>query len=90
MDDVGDAAVGQGLAVEVGLGAGLGAVDELVGDQEGAGAVLGAQSADRARAEDLAYAERAQGPQVGAVVDAVRWEVVATAVPGQEGDLAAA
>ncbi|ALM39315.1 hypothetical protein SFR_2700 [Streptomyces sp. FR-008] len=90
VDDLGDPLPAGGLgvldgqAVVVGLDAVLGAVHELVRDEQGARPVLGAQPADRARAEDLADADRAQGPEVGAVVDAVRREVVGAAVAGRK------
>jgi antitoxin (DNA-binding transcriptional repressor) of toxin-antitoxin stability system len=66
-----------------------GAVDVLVGDDEGAGGEFGFEGADRAGGEDLAYAEVAERPEVRAVVHLVRGEPVVRAVPGDERDLAA-
>ncbi|GAA3409160.1 hypothetical protein GCM10018952_08900 [Streptosporangium vulgare] len=76
------------VRVVVGLRPACGAVDDLVGDDQGAGADLGAQGADRAGGEDLADAEGTQGPQVRPVGDPVRGEAVVAAVAGHEGDRA--
>ncbi len=65
-----------------------GAVHDLVGDDDGAGPVLGLERPDRAGGEDLADPDGPQRPEVRAVVDAVRREAVALAVAGDEGDAA--
>src|SRR6185369_3890584 len=65
-------------------------VNELVRQHERARSELRAQSTDRARGQDLPYAERAQGPQVGPVRDAVRGITVVAPVAGQERDAPAA
>jgi hypothetical protein len=62
------------------------AVDQLVGDHERPRPQLGPQAADRARRQDLAYAQRPQRPQVRLVRDAVRRMAVIPAVPGEERD----
>src|SRR5688572_25057327 len=67
---VGEGDMDGAARVVVGLHAAGGAVDELVGDDDGAGPVLGLQGADRAGGQDLAHPERTQRPQVGAVGDA--------------------
>ena len=51
---------------------------------------LGLQRADRARPEHLPHADRAQRPEVRAVVHPVRREPVVAAVPGEERDPAPA
>ena len=66
----------------------MGAVDELVGDDDVAGSDVMAEPADGARGEHLADAERPQRPEVGAVVDRVRRVLVVRAVPRQERDRA--
>ncbi len=77
-------AVGQRLAVVVGLRPGGGAVHELVRDDERARTVLRPQPAHRARPQHLPHPERAQRPQVGPVVDPVRRNRVRPPVPRQE------
>ena len=64
----------------------VGAVDQLVRDDQVARCDSVPEAADRARRQHLAYAERAQGPRVRAVGDGVRREVVVRAVPRHEGD----
>lgn len=95
LDDVGDpgvVGVGEGdvadeAVLEEGEGAvALGAVDDLVGDDEVHGADLLAQGADGGEADDGAHAQGAQGGDVGAGGDLVRRELVVLAVAGQEGD----
>ena len=82
---VGEVHVHRAVVVER-LDAPARAVDELVGQHECARPELGAQPPDGARREDLAYADRAQRPQVRPVGDAVRREPVILAVPGKESD----
>src|SRR6266704_205090 len=70
------------------VGPAPGPVDHLVADDEVARGGLGLQGAGRARPDDPGHAELLHGPQVGAVVDPVRRELVAAAVAGEEGDRA--
>ena len=72
-----------------GLGAAPRAVDVLIGDDERAGAEFGFEGANCTRREHLADTQRAQRPEVGAVVDAVWREAVVGAVPRDERHLAA-
>jgi hypothetical protein len=62
------------------------AVNDLVRHDDGARPVLRLQGAHGAGGQDLSNSDRAQSPEVGAVVDAVGREAVALPVPGQEGD----
>ena len=80
---------GLGPVVE-GVPAVPGAIDELVADDERAELEVGAQRARRARPDDPPDADLAEGPEVGAVGDPVRRQLVLRAVPRQECDLLAA
>ena len=81
--------VGDDAAAEKGVLEGLfGAVDELVDDDDVAGAVFFLQGADGADAEDPLDAEFFQGPDVGAVVEFGGQDAVAAAVAGEEDDVA--
>lgn len=64
----------------------LGAIDDLVRDDEVAGLDLLLQRADSREGNDAADAEGAEGGDVGAVGDFVRGEGVVGAVAGEEGD----
>lgn len=84
---VGEGDVADEAVLEEGEGAvALGAVDDLVRDDEVHGADLLAQGADGGEADDGAHAQRPQGGDVGAGGDLVRRELVVLAVAGQEGD----
>ena len=65
-------------------------VDELVADDELAQLELGLERAGRVRADDPADAELLHRPDVRAVRDRVRRQLVLEPVPGQEGDATAA
>ena len=82
---VGEGGVG-GAGVDEGLHPARGAVDELVGDDQGRRLGLRLQAADRARSQDLLHAEAGQRPDVRPVVDLVRRELVALPVAREEGD----
>ena len=60
-------------------------VDDLVGHDDGARSVFWFQGTDGAGGEHLSNTDRAQGPEVGAVVDSVWGEAMALPVPGEEG-----
>lgn len=95
LDDLGDlgvVGVSEGHVadepvLEEGEGAvALGAVDDLVRDDEVHGADLLLQRADGGEADDAAHAEGPQGGDVGARGDLVGRDLVVLAVAGQEGD----
>lgn len=64
----------------------LGAIDDLIRDDEIARSDLLLQAADGGEGDDGADAERAEGGDVGARGDFVRGELVVEAVAGEEGD----
>ena len=65
-DGVAEGDVADDAVAEEGGGAGEGAVDELVGDDEVGGLVLFLEAADGADGEDAGDAERLHGVDVGA------------------------
>ena len=67
-------------------GAALGAVDQLVGDDERTRAEVRVERAAGERRDDRVHSHRAQRPEVGSVVDPVRGQAVIGAVPGEERD----
>ena len=66
--------------VDEGLDPATGAVDQLVGNHQGAGLGLGLEATHRTWGQHLLNAETAQGPHVRAVVDPVWRVLVAPAV----------
>src|SRR5437879_13839740 len=62
-----------------------GTVDVLVADHQVARPDLRLQAADRTGTHYARHAQRLEGIEVRAVVDSVRWQGVAAAVPGEEG-----
>ena len=64
------------------------AVDKLVRDDQVANLDVRLERPDGSRGDDAAYAKGLERPDVGAVVDHVRWKLVMLAVPGKERDLA--
>ena len=81
------AAVGGG-PVEEGVRTPGRAVEELVGEHERPGRVLGGQPAHGRARDDRRHPERGQGPDVCAVRDEVRGDRVVDAVAGEEDDIA--
>src|SRR5205823_8461849 len=75
---------GHGALVER-VGPAPGAVDELVGDDEVPRRHVRLERPGGAGPDEPGHADPAHGPEVGPVVDAVGWELVAAAVAGQEG-----
>src|SRR5450759_5251907 len=63
-------------------------VDHLVGHDDGAGSVLWFQGTDGTGRKHLPNPDRAQGPEVGAVVDQVRRKAMTLSVSGEEGHAA--
>jgi hypothetical protein len=87
VEGVREADVADHAALEEGEGAdALGAVDDLVGDDEVAGLDGFLQRADGAEGDDGADAQAAQGGDVGAGGDLVGCDLVVQAVARQEGD----
>ncbi len=87
-DRVGEGDVGDDAAAEEGVGGGLlGAVDELVDEDDVAGAVLALERSDGADAEDPGHAEFFEGPEVGAVGHLGGQQSVSPAVARQEDDV---
>ena len=82
-------AAGGGGPVEEGVRARGRAVEELIGEDEGAGRVLGGQPAHGRARDDRRDAERGESPDVGAVRDQVRRDRVVGAVAGEECDVPA-
>src|SRR5215469_8057959 len=78
--------VHRAVGVVVGLRPAPGPVYELVGNHQRAWLISRRERTDGAGREYLAYAERAQRPEVRPVGDAVWREPVITAVAGQESD----
>src|SRR5215469_4189979 len=78
--------VHRAVGVVIGLRPAPGPVYELVGNHQRAWLISRCERTDGAGREYLAYAERAQRPQVRPVGDAVWREPVITAVAGQESD----
>ena len=72
-------------AVEEGVLAARRAIDELVANDERPGRQIGAQRARSAGRDDARDADRAQSPEVRAIGNAVRRELVPQSVPRQEG-----
>lgn len=67
--------------------ASFGPVDELIGEDEVADLVMGTKPAHGGDGDDPGYAEFVEGPNVGAVRDAVGRQLVIAAVAGEEGHL---
>src|SRR5512135_1911607 len=59
-----------------------GSIDDLVGYDQMPRPEFWSHRADGARAQNLTDADRPQSPQVGPVVNPVRWVAVVPAVPG--------
>lgn len=84
---VGKTDVSYNAALVEGEGAdALGAVDDLVGDDEIHGLDLLAQRADGGEGDDGAHADGAQGGNIGAGGNLVGSQLVVEAVAGEEGD----
>lgn len=87
IEGVREADVADDATLEEGEGAdALGAVDDLVRDDEVHGLDLLLQGADGGEGDDAADADGAQGGDVGAGGHLVRRELVVQAVAGEEGD----
>ena len=79
-----------GALIEEGVGATAGAIDELVGEHEGARRIIRGHAAHRRRGEDHAHAEAGESPDVRAVVDEVGGDRMVDAVSGEKGSAAPA
>ena len=76
-EGIGETDVDDGALVVIDrLGPAPGPIDDLIGHDDGPGHEVGLERADRARREHLPHAERAQRPQIGAIVHPVRREPV--------------
>ncbi len=64
-------------------------IDELVCDHKISHLYFGLQGADGGRGDDVPYTKRLESPDVGTVVDHVRWKLMMLAVTGKKRDLAA-
>src|SRR5437763_3905987 len=81
---VGGGDVDDAWAIVEGLYTIVGSVDELITDDEVAGLDGRLQTARGRRRDQACHAELGHRPQVGAVVDRVGRDAVASAVPGQK------
>ena len=71
--------------IEEGIGSATRAVDELVGEHEGARWVVSGDAPHRGGGDDDAHSETGERPDVRAIVDEVRGDRVVDAVAGEEG-----
>jgi hypothetical protein len=75
---------GNSLAEKRVFGSGAGAIDQLIGDDDVAGGHFLAQAADGAHGNEPTNIERAQRPNIRAMIDFMGEQAVADSMPWQE------